>query len=345
VGIASVHQHHREERDAHDRITDGIGERRFDDAAQALSAYAARFGEPPDAPEIRDRVSMGKQAHNALSRARGLREAEDFRGAAAALSAIDPRTGYGTAVQEERGRLASDVRLAIERAVRERRCADAARLASALRAADPRSPAPPSCDDGRREAADARTNASDAQHAYAHRDFAHALESAQAALRDDPGLDAAWRIAGISACMTGNGEEAHRARPHLDRELQRSLDKLCHAHHVSGFGPSEAHESPSSPQPPAEPAMMRAREQIQRMLGTAEPFARKCFAKVPSYHPTMKVRVTAFPGSDHYVATAISTGPVEIRTCLEALFKPLHPPRVTAAISAERLYGSASDEE
>ncbi len=106
--------------------------------------------------------------------------------------------------------------------------------------------------------------------------------------------------------------------------------------------PAPATPAPiESPPPPAplEASGMHARDTMAKMLATAEPFARKCFARVPGYAGTMKLRVTAFPGSDHFVSTAISTGPEEIRVCLEGLLKNIKPPRVDSAVSAERVYG------
>ena len=99
------------------------------------------------------------------------------------------------------------------------------------------------------------------------------------------------------------------------------------------------------PDPPLEASGMHARDTIARMLVAADPFARKCFMRAPTYTGTMKLRVTAFPGSDHFVSTAISTGPEEIRACLEGLLKTLRPPRVTSAVSAERVYGPTANEE
>ena len=56
----------------------------------------------------------------------------------------------------------------------------------------------------------------------------------------------------------------------------------------------------------------RARDAMMKMLSVLNPSTRACFAKSPSYRSTMKLRITAFPGSDHFMATAIPTGPIEI---------------------------------
>ncbi len=159
-------------------------------------------------------------------------------------------------------------------------------------------------------------------------------------VKESAGDDAAWRILGMSACQLGNGDEAKRARGHVGRNEQKALDKLCRGHRVN-IAPAR---EPSAPTEAAlEETGMAAKDNMTKMLSSADSYAKRCFTKQPSYRTQMKLRVTAFPGSDHFVATAISTGPAEIRACLEALFKNVSPPRVTAAVSAERIY--SPDEE
>jgi hypothetical protein len=254
------------ERTAREEIDEVMAAGAWDTADELLASYAARFGEPADGALLRKRVASGRQLGFALTRARALMRADGphdpaaWGAAVTALDAVDPDAVPADELRRARTELVDDLRLEYAHALVQRRCADASKLAAALRVADPNGQPPAPC----------------------------------------------------------------------EAELPRAPELHLPARHPGGVA--------------SEPST-RARDQIERILAAADKSARRCFSRAPSYSTTMKVRVTAFPGSDHFVATAISTGPLEIRSCLESLFKTAHPPKVSAAISAERLYAPGTDEE
>jgi serine/threonine protein kinase len=157
----------------------------------------------------------------------------------------------------------------------------------------------------------------------------HRCSDALALARKLSGIEGHALRASVSSCRDEAIPEAPRRRP------------VAPVEEKAGTPPPP----PVTPAPPTEASGMHARDTMAKMLATAEPFARKCFTRSPGYSGTMKLRVTAFPGSDHFVATAISTGPAEIRACLEGLLKNLQPPKVDSAVSAERVFSSGASEE
>ncbi len=319
-------------------VDDAIAEKRWDDAEQALRALAARGGDAAELQALGAKVSAERRAAESLKLAREMRQRGDGAAAWAELSLIDAKSVYAPEAVRERAAVVGAVQDELEKAIEERRCRDAQAAAKRLTALDPGRALPPAlaqCRDAEPSAPSApRGSLGDAQHAYKRHDYERALSLAQALVKEDPADAAAWRVLAQAACMAGNPDEAHRARPHLARGDQHAVDKLCRGRHAAPHDGGDA---------PVAEGSTQARDMIGKMLASASGFARKCFAREPSYRAPMKLRLSAFPGSDHFVATAISTGPVEIRSCLEGLFRNVRPPRVTAAVSAERLF--SPDEE
>jgi serine/threonine-protein kinase len=323
-------------------VDEAIADRKWDDAEKALRMLRARVGDSNEMTTLATKIASERRAAEALRLAREMRGRGDGAGAYAELVLIDDKSVYAPEAARERSAVIRGYEEELEHDLAEHHCKEALTAARRLAALDPHRPIPPevgSCGRPVEQSPD-KVNNADAEHAYKQRNFERALAIAQVLVKESAGDDAAWRTLGMSACQLGNGDEARRARGHVGKNEQKALDKLCRAHRVNIAPPRETSA-------PAEPALeqsgMAARDNMTKMLASADNYAKRCFTKQPSYRAQMKLRVTAFPGSDHFVATAISTGPAEIRSCLEALFKNVTPPRVTAAVSAERIY--SPDEE
>jgi hypothetical protein len=332
-----------EQRVARGRLDSAMAARRWGEAEHELRNVVEEEGDSAELAAVGTRIVGEKRAEEQLRLARELRTNGDLGGAMAELRRVDAKSAYAAEVGEERKAVAAAWEEQMERAVRERRCADAQAAAKRLTAIDGREvPAQVAgCREREREpsgggsvAAGGRPTVAEAVRAFKRRDYDQAFNLAQSVVRGDSSSGGAWRVLGASACMIGSVDEAKRARSHLGKGDQKYVDKLCHGKRIELV--EARREAPE--EPPLEAGSLAVRDAIQRMMGGAEASAKKCFARTPGYKQPMKLRVTAFPGSDHFVATAVSTGPIEIRSCLEGLFKGARPPRATAAISAERVY-------